>query len=66
MWKKQREEVTLFIQCHVRAWFARKQTNDLRKLRDGRDMELLNKQEDLRQQEEKKHKVEIERRMHPK
>lgn len=24
MWKKQREEITLFIQCHVRAWFARK------------------------------------------
>ena len=24
MWKKQREELTLFIQCHVRAWFARK------------------------------------------
>lgn len=66
MWKKQREEVTLFIQCHVRAWFARKQTNDLRKLRDDRDMELLRKQEELRTQEEKKHKVEIERRMHPK
>ena len=29
-------------------------------------MELLNKQEELRTQEEKKHKVEIERRMHPK
>lgn len=66
MWKKQREEITLFIQCHVRAYFARKQTNSLRKLRDDRDMELLSKQDDLRQQEEKKHKVEIERRMHPK
>jgi hypothetical protein len=66
MWKKQREEITLFIQCHVRAWFARKQSNLLRKLRDDRDMELLRKQDELRQQEEKKHKVEIERRMHPK
>ena len=54
MWKKQREEVTLFIQCHVRAWFARKHTNELRKLRDDRDMELLRKQEELRTQEEKK------------
>lgn len=49
MWKKQREEITLFIQCHVRAYFARKQTNSLRKLRDDRDMELLSKQDDLRQ-----------------
>lgn len=29
-------------------------------------MELLRKQEELRTQEEKKHKEEIERRMHPK
>lgn len=29
-------------------------------------MELLQKQEELRTHEEKKHKVEIERRMHPK
>ncbi len=29
-------------------------------------MELLRKQEQLRQEEEKKHKEEIERRMHPK
>lgn len=66
MWKKQREETTLFIQCHVRGWFSRKQASALRKLRDDRDMELLKKQEDLRSQEEKKHKEEIERRMHPK
>jgi hypothetical protein len=38
----------------------------LRKLRDDRDMELLSKQENLREQEEHKHKEEIERRMHPK
>ena len=38
----------------------------MRKLRDDRDMELLKKQENLREQEEHKHKEEIERRMHPK
>ena len=65
MWKKQREDTTLFIQCHVRGWLARKQANGLRKLRDDRDMELLKKQDDLRGQEETKHKEEIERRMHP-
>lgn len=43
MWKKQREEVTLFIQCHIRGWFARKSSNSLRKVRDDRDMELLRK-----------------------
>ena len=43
MWKKQREDTTLFIQCHVRGWLARKQANGLRKLRDDRDMELLKK-----------------------
>lgn len=50
----------------MRGWFSRKQANGLRKVRDGRDMELLSKQDDLRQQEETKHKEEIERRMHPK
>jgi hypothetical protein len=48
MWKKQREEVTLFLQCHARGWFARKSANSLRKLRDDRDMELLRKQDYLR------------------
>ena len=48
MWKKQREETTLFIQCHIRGWFSRKQANSLRKLRDDRDMELLSKQDELR------------------
>ena len=43
MWKKQRESVSLFVQCHVRGWFARKMANSLRKLRDDRDMELLKK-----------------------
>jgi len=48
MWKKQRENTSLSIQCHARSWFARKEANGLRKVRDDRDMELLRKQEDLR------------------
>jgi len=66
MWKKQRDETTLYIQCHVRGWFARRRANGLRKMRDDRDLELLKKKEELRKQEEAKHKEEIERRMHPK
>ena len=66
MWKKQREEITLFIQCHIRRWFSLKESNGLRKLRDDRDMELLNKQDNLRSMEETNHKDEIDRRMHPK
>ena len=66
MWLKQREETTLYIQCRVRAWFARRIANALRKKRDDRDNELLNKQSDLREKEEQQHKEEIERRMHPK
>ena len=66
MWKQQREEKTLYIQCQIRAWFARLTANALRKKRDDRDSELLRKQEELKQQEENKHKEEIARRMHPK
>ena len=66
MWAKEREDTTLYIQCRVRAWFARKRAYDLRKLRDDKDAELRRKQEELRIAEEKKRKVEIERRMHPK
>lgn len=66
MWKRQREETTLYIQCQVRGWFARKLANSLRKLRDDKEKELLRRKEDLRMEEEKKHKEEIERRMHPK
>lgn len=43
MWGKQREATTLKIQCHVRAWFARRTANGLRKKRDDRDNELLTK-----------------------
>lgn len=66
MWAKEREDTTLYIQCRVRAWFARKRAYNLRKLRDDRDAELKRRQEELRIEEENKRKVEIERRMHPK
>ena len=66
MWAKEREDTTLYIQCRVRAWFARKRAYNLRKLRDDKDAELRRRQEELRIAEEKKRKVEIERRMHPK
>jgi hypothetical protein len=52
MWKRQREETTLYIQCHVRGWFARRLTNSLRKQRDDKERELLTRQEDLRAAEE--------------
>lgn len=66
MWAKEREDTTLYIQCRVRAWFARKRAYHLRKIRDDKDAELRRRQEELQQQEEEKRKVEIERRMHPK
>lgn len=66
MWAKEREDTTLYIQCRVRAWFARRRAYQLRKLRDDKDAELRQRQEELRIEEEKKRKVEIERRMHPK
>lgn len=48
MWKRQREETTLYIQCHVRGWFARTLANNLRKQRDDKQKELLKRQEELR------------------
>lgn len=65
-WKKQRWEKTLYIQCQIRGWFARRRAGELRKKRNDRDLELLRKQEELRKKEEETHKQEIERRMHPK
>jgi hypothetical protein len=65
-WKKQRWDRTLFIQCQIRGWFARRRAAELRKKRNDRDLELLRKQEELRKREEETHKEEIERRMHPK
>ena len=66
MWAKERADTTLYIQCRVRAWFARKRAYNLRKLRDDKDAELRRRQEELRIEEENKRKIEIERRMHPK
>jgi len=66
MWAKEREETTLYIQCRVRAWFARRRAFKLRKLRDDKDAELQARQAELATEEEKKRKIEIERRMHPK
>lgn len=66
MWAKEREDTTLYIQCRVRAWFARKRTYNLRKARDDKDAEMKQRQEQLRTEEENKRKVEVERRLHPK
>lgn len=65
-WKKQRWDRTLYIQCQIRGWFARRKAAELRKKRNDKDLELLRKQEELRKKEEETHKEEIERRMHPK
>ena len=40
MWAREREQTTLYIQCRVRAWFARRRAEALRKLRDDKDAEL--------------------------
>lgn len=66
MWAKEREDTTLYIQCRVRAWFARRRAYNLRKLRDDKDAELKRRQEELRLEEENKRKVEVERRLQPK
>jgi len=47
MWAKEREETTLYIQCRVRAWFARKRAYELRKRRDDKESELQQKQDEL-------------------
>merc|ERR1719498_346742 len=65
MWAKEREDTTLYIQCRVRAWFARSRASALRKLRDDKDAELKRRQEELRLEEENKRKVEVERRLQP-
>ena len=41
MWLKQRNETTLYIQCRVRGWFARKRCYLLRKTRNDREQEML-------------------------
>ena len=40
MWAKEREDTTLYIQCRVRAWFARRRAYNLRKIRDDKDAEF--------------------------
>jgi len=47
MWAKEREDTTLYIQCRVRSWFARKRAFQLRKIRDDKDAELRRRQEEL-------------------
>ena len=37
MWLKQREDTTLYIQCRVRGWFARKRCYTLRKYKFDRE-----------------------------
>ncbi len=59
MWAKEREQTTLYIQCRVRAWFARKRAFELRKVRDDKDAELRRRQEELKKEEEQKDQVEI-------
>jgi len=43
MWNKKREATTLYIQCRIRSWFARRRANALRKKRDDRNLELEQK-----------------------
>lgn len=47
MWAKEREDTTLYIQCRVRAWFARRRAAALRKLRDDKDAEMQARQQEL-------------------
>ena len=44
-WMRDRKKNTLYIQCRIRGWFARRLAEKLRQMRDDRDIELLNKQE---------------------
>ena len=64
-WLIEREKAALYIQCCTRKWFAIKRRKELKAIRDESDQKILKRQEELRREEEKKHKAEIERRMHP-
>ncbi|CAG9315589.1 unnamed protein product [Blepharisma stoltei] len=66
MWEEVREKAALYIQCCTRRWFAYKRRRELKRIRDSNDRKIIEKQEELRREEEAKHKTEIERRMHPK
>ena len=64
-WLIEREKAALYIQCCTRRWFAIKRRKELKAIRDESDDKILKRQDELRKEEEKKHKAEIERRMHP-
>ena len=64
-WLIERERAALYIQCCTRRWFSIKRRKELKAIRDENDQKILKRQEELRKEEEKKHKAEIERRMHP-
>lgn len=64
-WLVERERAALYIQCCTRRWFAIKRRKELKGIRDESDEKILKRQEELRKEEEKRHKAEIERRMHP-
>lgn len=42
-WLKDWAKNTLYIQCWVRGWFAKRLANELRRKWDERDLELLRK-----------------------
>lgn len=65
MWDERRKEATLYIQRHFRRILAKNRTNYLRKLKEDKIKEQLQKEEEYRKNDEIKHKKEIERRMHP-
>mmetsp|Transcript_22548 Transcript_22548/g.25369 ORF Transcript_22548/g.25369 Transcript_22548/m.25369 type:complete len:434 (-) Transcript_22548:137-1438(-) len=65
-WEDLRIKTALFIQCHIRGWFARRRAKSLKQARDDRERMIKDKEQEFRRQEEVKHREEIERRMHPK
>lgn len=65
MWKERRQEAALFIQRLVRSMLARHKTDQLRQQKLAQINSQLEKEEEFRQAEEKRHKEEIQRRMHP-
>eukprot|EP00744_Colponema_vietnamica_P002489 GILI01003894.1.p1 GENE.GILI01003894.1~~GILI01003894.1.p1 ORF type:complete len:576 (+),score=101.25 GILI01003894.1:80-1807(+) len=64
-WFAERLEKTLYIQCAIRGWFARRRAEKLKEARDERIRKIIEEEETRRREAEDKHKKEIERRMHP-
>ena len=52
MWSKKREETTLYVQCRIRAWFARRLANEKKKQKEDNVAKLDSKQAELREKEE--------------